>query len=690
MFLQVPRMFGGEGGREEGGAACRRWLSCTQMLRLNCQILGLAWLLMLGASSVQAASPWSWLSPEWRRIESARQSLEAKLLTLPPAPPAQVTQRLGWHSDYSASPDTVEWMELNLGQAESLDAVVLLAPPPVAGAAVSGYGFPLRFRVELLGGGEETQRRVLADYTQEDFPNPGLLPVVIPAQGHRAQKVRITATRLFREDQRYLFALGEVMLLQGPHNLAARIEAIGPSHAFASSSQGTRPDWGRINVVDGHSVVGPPLGLRPSPTLGFRSKPVSERMATSNPWVAVDLGEVLPIEEVRLFPAQPPQFAHSHGYGFPVHYEIELRQTLESAAHVFPSPQSGGYVASPGDNPVVIPTANARARWVRLKVLEPHVSNGSVVLALAEMQVWSGGQNQALGKSVQASDQTEGNGWSPSALVDGFASGADIVEAPGWLAGLSERREAMQGLKVLEAQQAAVMRELQAVGWGLLALLVGVILLILLGAYLRQRRIRRRELDDLRQRISQDLHDEIGSSLGSIMLITEDALTSAGEGEVKQDLQEIRDTARQTMDSMRDIVRLAQTGSYGGDDLVAHLREIADRMLRGLSHSFTADEVSPPPMDLRRDLVLMFKETLHNLQRHSQADEAEISLRRGPGTLVLTVRDNGCGFEPENASSGGMGLTNLQRRAAKHGGSAVITSAPGQGTTVNITFPRHG
>ena len=664
--------------------------SVIRMLCPTRQTLGLAWLFMLGASSVQAGSSWSWLSPEWRRIETERQSLETKLLTLPPAPPPQVTQRLGWHSDYSASPDTVEWMELNLGQPESLDAVVLMAPPPAAGAAVSGYGFPLRFRVELLGVGEETQRRVLADYTQEDFPNPGQLPVVISAHGHRAQKVRITATRLFREDQRYLFALGEVMLFQGPHNLAARIEAVGPSHAFASSSQGTRPDWGRINVVDGHSVVGPPLGPRPSPSLGFRSKPVSERKATSNPWVTVDLGEVMPVEEVRLFPAQPPQFAHSHGYGFPVHYEIELRETPESAAHLFPSPQSGGYVASPGDNPVVIPTAKARARWVQLKVLEPHVSNGGVVLALAEMQVWSGGQNRALGKTVLASDQTETGGWSKAALVDGFASGADIVEAPGWLAGLSARREAMQGLKVLEARQAAVMRELQAVGWGLLALLVCVILLILLGVYLRQRRARRKELEDLRQRISQDLHDEIGSSLGSIMLITEDALTAVREGEMKEDLQEIRETARQTMDSMRDIVRLAQTGSYGGDDLVAHLREIADRMLRGLSHTFSADEVSPPPMDLRRDLVLMFKETLHNLQRHAQATQAEITLRRGPGTLVLRVRDNGCGFQTENVSRGGMGLTNLQRRAAKHGGSAIITSAPGQGTTVSITFPRHG
>ena len=378
--------------------------------------------------------------PEVQGMESERARVEEKRATLPATPPVQLTQRLGWHSEYSSSADKPEWVELNLGQAQRIDSVVLIPPPPNGGAVGAGYGFPIRFYVELLGEGEDPERSIIADFTEADFPSPGLLPVLIDAKGSLAKKVRITATRLIGSKDRFFCALGEVMLLQGNHNLGARLEAIGPAAVLASSSQGTRPDWGRINLVDGHTVLGPPLGMRSSPTFGFRSKLVSEIRATSQPWVEIDLGRVAMVDEVRLFPASPPQFAHSHGYGFPVRYQIELREDDHELPRVLPSPQSGSYSAVPGDNVVSI-IGGHRARFVRLNVLDPHVSNGSVVLAMAEMQVWSEGKNIAPGRDVSASDSTEAEGWSRNALVDGFASSADILDWPAWLAGLSKRRE---------------------------------------------------------------------------------------------------------------------------------------------------------------------------------------------------------------------------------------------------------
>ena len=659
--------------------------------RVPSTVFALAGLLCLGAG--QAVAGLDWFSPELRRIDAERQALQAALAALPPAPTPQLTQRLGWHSDYSTSPDTVEWVELNLGHLEKIDAVVLIAPPPSGAASEPGYGFPLRFRVELLADGDATRRTVIADHTREDFANPGLLPVVIPAHGDAAQKVRITATRLFREDHRFLCALGEVMVLQGTRNLGPTLESVGPDAVRASSSLGTRPDWGRINLVDGQSVLGPPLGSKPSSTRGFRSKPASESRQKTHPWVAVDLGSVLPVDEVRLFPAHPPEFAHSQGYGFPVRFQLELRETAEGPPAVVPEPQSGSYTAPPGDNVVTLDTNHQLARFVRLAVLEPHVSNGSAVLALAEMQVWSGGRNVALGKDVHASDSTEADGWSAAALVDGQASGADIVDWPGWLAGLSKRRETLRSLAALDARQTTLLTGFKTLGWWLLGGLIFALILALSTAYLRQRRNRRAELEALRQRISQDLHDEIGSSLGSIVLITEDARALAHDDDLLHELDEIRDTARQTLDSMRDIVRLAQTGSYGSGDLVAHLREIADRMLRGIPHTLSADDAagrSLLPVDQRRDMVLIFKETLHNLVRHSKATQAGITLVLAARSLTLTIRDNGCGFTPAAVSGSGMGLTNLQRRAGKHGGSVEVLSAPGEGTTIRITLPRHG
>ncbi|OYW30459.1 MAG: histidine kinase, partial [Chthoniobacter sp. 12-60-6] len=498
-----------------------------------------------------------------RALAAERTALQEKLTAMPAAPEVQLTQRLGWHSEYSSSQDKAEWVELNLGQAQQIDSVVLIAPPPNGAAVGKGYGFPIRFYVELLDEGEDNERTIIADYTDADFPNPGLLPVVIPAGGRMAQKVRITATRLCTTGERSFCALGEVMLLQGKQNLGARLEAIGPNAVRASSSQGTRPDWGRINLVDGHTVLGPPLGTRSSPTLGFRSVPTSEGRPYDNPWVEIDLGTVRTIDEIRLFPSHPPQFSHSHGYGFPVRYQIELREEDNEEPRLLPTPQSGSYNALPGDNVVTLVGAH-RARFVRLQVLDPHVSNGSVVLAMAEMQIWSEGKNIATGCDVNSPNSTEQNGWSRAALVDGFASGADIVDWPGWLVDLSQRREVEHQLGVIEKKRETLTQHWQKNALGLLigvAVAGGIVLLLWLQ---RQRRIRRGELERLRERIAQDLHDEIGSSLGSIALIAQDLLAEGGQSpQSREDLTDIKDIAAETVDAMRDITRLMQSERYG-------------------------------------------------------------------------------------------------------------------------------
>ncbi|MFO1483348.1 MAG: ATP-binding protein [Verrucomicrobiaceae bacterium] len=625
-----------------------------------------------------------------RRLDVEQADLQKQLGDMPPVPPVQLTQRLGWHSEYGTSEAKAEWVELNLGQAQRIDSVVLIAPPPNGGTVGVGYGFPRRFYIELLGEGEDNERTIIADHTGEDFPNSGLLPIVIPAEGRMAQKVRITATRLFETGGRSFFALGEVMLLQGNQNLGARLEAIGPAAVRASSSQGTRPDWGRINLVDGHTVLGPPLGTKKSPTLGFRSVPTSESRAYSKPWVEIDLGSVRPVDEVRLFPAHPPQFAHSHGYGFPVRYQIELREEENDTPIILPEPQSGSYSAVPGDNVVTIISGH-RGRFVRLQVLEPHVSNGSVVLAMAEMQVWSDDKNIAASSDVIASNSTDQDGWSRAALADGFTSKADIVNWPDWLVGLSKRREIKQQLALMNARRDSITQRWER--WGI-GLLIGIVVAGV-GAFAvwlsRQHRKRQAELERLRLRIAQDLHDEIGSSLGSIALIAQDVLAAnAPKGQTHDDLVEIKEIADETVDAMRDITRLMQSERYGNDDLPTLLREAADRMLRGVNHQIRIDNHAQTKLlavDRQRDLILMFKEVLHNITRHAAATEVSISLTPDRDSVVLTVKDNGKGFDPA-AITTGMGLTNLRRRAAKHQGRADIVSSP-QGTTLTLTLPLH-
>ena len=318
------------------------------------------------------------------------------------------------------------------------------------------------------------------------------------------------------------------------------------------------------------------------------------------------------------------------------------------------------------------------------------MSNGSAVLALAEMQVWSVGNNVALGKTVEALDSTEAGGWSRAALVDGFTSTANILDWPEWLSGLSRRREVLQQIAAIESRKRQLAQQWRRYGLGSLALLVAAGIAAAVSWSARQRRARLLEMEALRQRIAQDLHDEIGSSLGSIALITQDILANGGDtAQTRDDLTEIKHIADETVSAMRDITRLIQSNRYGSDDLASLLRETATRVLRTLPHTLTPEPALPAgrlPVDRQRDLILMFKEALHNIMRHAAATAVDIRLTQSNTQLSVILRDNGRGFDPA-AATDGMGLTNLQRRAAKHGGSVRIDTAPAQGTTLTITLP---
>jgi signal transduction histidine kinase len=668
------------------------------MMRRTVQLtIGCTALLVVGGCLAQVASL-TWFSPELRHYEAERIDMAAALVPLPPVPTPQLTERLGYHSGFSTSSGTVEWVELDLRHEEPLDAVVLIPAASDSGRAiVPGYGFPLRFRVEISDSTEQAGRTVIADETPADFTNPGTLPVYLPCAGKRARFVRITATKLYRDGGRALFALGEIAVLHGKRNIAA---GLGRSDFSCSRTMGAQPVWGLSNLVDGHSVLGPPQGSRPSPTLGYSCKPVIlARDPHPTPrWVQVDLGEVMPVDEVRLFPAYSPEFAHRPGYGWPTGLTIQLAndESFRNAVELSEAEGVNGVEqrtpVGPGENAISFVAHDETARFVRVTAPQLFNANGRFLFALAEMQVWSGDTNAALGKEVSAFDSIEEKGWSRAALVDGFTSRADILDLGEWLLGLSQRREITQTMAMLDARSTDIRSRFIVIFWWALAAGIVAVLLALLGMNLRSRRDRRLELEALRQRISQDLHDDIGSSLGCIVLISDDALALTKDEAMQRELGEIRDTARQTLDSMRDIVRLAQSERYGDGDLIGHLRDIIDRILRNIPHTLNdpaAVAFNGLRMDQRRDLVLMLKESLHNLVRHSQATQADITLAQADGKLILTVRDNGRGFDPATLTGDGMGLANLRRRAAKHGGAVSVASAPQQGTSLIISLPLH-
>jgi len=194
-------------------------------------------------------------------------------------------------------------------------------------------------------------------------------------------------------------------------------------------------------------------------------------------------------------------------------------------------------------------------------------------------------------------------------------------------------------------------------------------------------------LEHLRLRIASDLHDEIGSNLSGIAL---EGDVMAGQSvlpeEIRSRLRGITRLARESSQSMRDIVWLINPEHDTFGDLLTKMRETAHTMLNGMSYSLQmAEGMSGESLGLeaKRTIFLMYKEVLHNIVKHAKANKVSIEISRQDGSFRLTICDDGIGFSDRGRDEG-EGLKNLRRRAEHAGGKVEITSEPGQGTTVGI------
>ncbi len=222
--------------------------------------------------------------------------------------------------------------------------------------------------------------------------------------------------------------------------------------------------------------------------------------------------------------------------------------------------------------------------------------------------------------------------------------------------------------------------------WWFRALGVLALVLALIGVY-ELRLASTRKLARLRLRIARDLHDEVGSNLGSIALLSEVMPKPAGGA--AEEITEVRRIALQTINSLRDIVWFLDPGSDSMEELLVRMRETAKNMLHGIAFEFSSTgnlAGAVPALELRRNVLPIFKEALHNVVKHARATCVEIAVNVSSGRFELRVVDNGIGFDA-SASAIGNGLKNLRRRAAELGGTLTVESKIGQGTKVTLLAP---
>jgi signal transduction histidine kinase len=223
---------------------------------------------------------------------------------------------------------------------------------------------------------------------------------------------------------------------------------------------------------------------------------------------------------------------------------------------------------------------------------------------------------------------------------------------------------------------------------------LGLLLALAVGGVVWVHRMRVAKLlalERVRTSIATDLHDDIGSSLSQIAILSEAAQRRYAGSETSAALERIGGLSRELMDSISDTVWAIQPHKDHLSDLKQRMRRFATEVLsaRNVEMRWTLDDAGRDlqlDAELRRQVYLIFKEAVHNIARHSQATETHIALKVQERLLTLEVNDNGRGIERREDGEGN-GLKSMKLRAAKLGGELQIRSPQGQGTTVILITP---
>jgi signal transduction histidine kinase/ligand-binding sensor domain-containing protein len=196
----------------------------------------------------------------------------------------------------------------------------------------------------------------------------------------------------------------------------------------------------------------------------------------------------------------------------------------------------------------------------------------------------------------------------------------------------------------------------------------------------------------LRTRVARDLHDDIGSTLSSININSNMALTHLTEdGIVKSQLEKISKHSGSMMESMSDIIWAISPANDSIDNLFLKMREFAAEILEplGIQYSFQAEgDFASVRMDVkqRKDFYLLYKEAVNNAAKYSSCNHLSMLLKYEHHCLYLTVKDDGKGFNEQEVKMGN-GLANMRERALSMGAKMRLRTLPGEGTTIFLDLP---
>ena len=541
--------------------------------------------------------------------------------------------------------------------------------------------FPVRFTLELSKRPDFAQRTILYTSGNNPYPRTGGIPVTFKAKD-TARYVRLTVQEGHNKAAKDLFGLSELVVISKgePVSFGASVSTIG--------SLDVPGIWYPDALTDGRTPLGIwQNGIRNSGEPGDEVA-VSSDSETTTWTLRMDSDHAL--DRIVLYPYQLQRSVETSV--FPESMVIRTGPREGSAEEVvfqWNNPLSGANHMTP----LVIPMHGRMAGMLTVTATGASILGDRKIHALSEIEAWSDGKNLAMGMTVERNHG--GRTDKVVSLTDGFSSERQISPVGVWLTQLADRGRIERELASLRSRhhQLASRSELNAT-WGS-AVILGLTFLIPVFIVERRRLMSKEQLDQIRKRIASDLHDDIGSNLGSISLIArtarKDLARLHGPEEIAEDLGEVETIARESSLAMRDIVWLLERKQDSIGDLVQRMRETANRLLREVQYTLECESsktASKLSLDAKRHLFLFYKEAIHNVLKHSRANRVAIRLWDEDDKLALEILDNGIGLPLAGKNDRPTSVAKLEDRARVLDGLLQVASSKDTGTCIRLLVKR--
>ncbi|MES2849146.1 MAG: sensor histidine kinase [Bacteroidota bacterium] len=212
-----------------------------------------------------------------------------------------------------------------------------------------------------------------------------------------------------------------------------------------------------------------------------------------------------------------------------------------------------------------------------------------------------------------------------------------------------------------------------------------------IGLLLNRNKLKQRMKElELRNQIAADLHDEVGSSLSSIHMLSQMANTNVENDNQKNILDKVSTNAKETMDRMSDIVWMIKPGETEAGSLKQRMERFAYEICssKNIELQMQLEELEKLKltMEQRKNIYLIFKEAVNNAVKYSGTKKIEVKTIIQSKQLELIVKDYGTGFDNSIVKKGN-GLDNMQHRAKESGGRVEIKSSAAEGTALLVLLP---